>query len=157
MLAPPIIPATALALTQPSPIGRGQGTTLMAHPIHIRFDQHGLDPVARLPIATHLPQHQPVTLGGQIAHAQLAPNQEARQADNLPPVLLAGLEAPANPLIPTFQMKGRRSKPKGSHNPGLTLHQITQLRAHQRTAAQRMLPHDQPIPNPVRRIVFIRD
>jgi hypothetical protein len=65
------------------------------------------------------------------------------------------LKIPTDPLIPALQMKGRGPKAQGTHDPRLRLHQITQLGTHQRTPPQRVLPYDEPVPNPVGRIVFM--
>ena len=129
----------------------------MIGPIHIRLDQHRLDPVALLPIQGHLRQHQPVTLRSQVGPRQSGPNQKTRQADDQSSVVAASFDTPADPLIPALQMKGGRSKAKGAHDPPITFHHIAQLGSDQRTATRGMFPRNQPIPNQVRLILVILD
>ena len=157
VLALRIIAPTTLALAQTPPVGGGQRSTVMTLPIHIGLDQNRADSVARLPIVGHLPQHRTVRLSGQIGDSQLGPKQKAGQPDDLGPVLAAGGAVPADPLVPAFQMVGRRTKADGTHKARVALHQIAQLRPEERTAAQRVLPDDEPIPNPVGRILLILD
>ena len=156
-LALAIIPAPALALAQPAPIGRRQRAAMIVDPIHIRLHQHGSDAIADLPILAHLPQGQAITLGGQIRHAQPAANQKTGQADHLVSILLPGLEAPTHPPVPAFQMISGRAKAQSPHDARGAFDQVAHLGADQRTTSLRMLAHDQPIPNPMRRILLARD
>src|SRR6478735_282570 len=99
--------------------------------IHKGFDQDRLNPVTLLPILGHPTQKQAVTAGSQIGAMDTRTNQKAGQPYDLREIGFADLAVPANPAIPTGQMKSRRSNAKGANDSLRTMDEVTQLTAEQ--------------------------
>ena len=122
------------------PVGRPIAGATKTDGIHQGLQQQRTRPVVDLPVARHSPRAPCQDLAGQSFDTYPGQNQKPPVVDNrlkmAPPLLLA----PADPLVPSLHLPGRRGPQQTGQLPLAIPHPVAQMRPERHPASEIVIP-----------------
>src|SRR5579864_1707360 len=122
--------------------------------IHQGFQQQGTIPVEGLPVARHLPRAQRQNFAGQSFDAYPGQNQKSAMVDDRLEVASPLLVVPADPLIPSLHLPGRRRPQQTGQLPPAMTRPVAQVRAERHAASEIVIPFHLLAPAAALRLAF---
>ena len=147
------VPAPAPAgLTHPNPVGCAHTRPGLFGLVDERLQQPGAIAVQTLAVVADRAGGPAQQVRGQVAAPNAGAHQKPAQSQHPVQVAAPAHIVPADPGVAGLQAQRTRREPDAAQPAMRRVHQISQLRAHKRTSATRVLVRHQRVPDPALRV-----